>query len=221
MDIAQTKSKKILKKLQKANKDSDQLMSHILSILGIFVAMIFVFVGGYDMLSLGLTSNLFSETISQINIGGVVLMGQVLFNLIFLFLFMIARLSNKSIAVKCLGCNDGCSNKRCKFGVRLWKQYPYVVVTNFIMFFSYIILFIWWAIEKFTYPHFEKELVDFFASHWIIGMILCIIIATLIISVAAGSFYVMIRKINKKYEQNVIERQEEEESKSQQDTQKI
>lgn len=217
---AQEKSKKILKKLRKANNDSDQLMSHILSILGIFVAMIFVFVGGYDTLSLGLTSNLFSETISQINIGGVILMGQILFNLIFLFLFMVARLSNKSIAVKCLGCNDGCSNKRCKFGVRLWKQYPYVVVTNFIMFFSYIILFIWWAIEKFAYPHFEKELVTFFTSHWIIGMTLCIIIAILIIITAVSSFYAMIRKINKKYEQNVVERQKEEENKSQQDAQK-
>lgn len=221
VNTAQTDSKKMLKKLQKVNKDSDQLMSHILSILGIFVAMIFVFVGGYDTLSLGLTSNLFSETISQINIGGVILMGQILFNLIFLFLFMVARLSNKSIAVKCLGCNDGCSNKRCKFGVRLWKQYPYVVVTNFTMFFSYIILFIWWAIEKFAYPHFEKELVNFFASHWIIGMTLCIIIAILIIITAVSSFYAMIRKINKKYEQNVIEKQKEEENKSQQDTQKI
>lgn len=214
IDIAQTNSKKMLKKLQKANKDSDQLMSHILSILGIFVAMIFVFVGGYDTLSLGLTSNLFSKTISQINIGGVILMGQVLFNLIFLFLFMVARLSNKSIAVKCLGCNDGCSNKKCKFGVRLWKQYPYVVVANFAMFFSYIILFMWWAIDALMYPNLKEKLIEFFGSFPIVGIIIFMIITGLVL----GAFYETIRKINKKYEQNVIEKQKEAENKSQQDT---
>lgn len=146
-----------------ARKAADSVLTNVLTILGVFIAIIVAFISGFFSVLLADRGNI--SPIAQVCLAHFLLMGHVLFNLIFLFMFMISRLSYKSISVLCLYCNDKehlgmcqlCQCK-CKWYKRLWRKYPYLVLTNWAIVIGYVILFLWWFIDEFVYSHFEAVL---------------------------------------------------------------
>ena len=155
------------------------LTTNMLTILGIFVSIIFIIVGAYFTV----TGELFNKSISsiiQINLGRFILMGHILLNLLFVFMFMISRLSAKSISVICKGCSNSiCVNPECGFSKRLVKKYPYVIYSNVILIGSYIVLFAWWLIEYFAHQYILASLNKFVLSHpiwFIVGVVGIVII---------------------------------------------
>lgn len=156
-DKAKETSDTVNDKIKKVEDNANNLLTNVLTILGIFVAIIFAIVAAYFTIAAENKSAQFSNVV-QVNLGRFVLMGQVLFDLLFLFMHMISKLSGKSIALACLGCdNSVCKKGKCTFPMRLMNRYPYVIVTNFVAVGIYIVLTAWWFLEEFVYrAHYEK-----------------------------------------------------------------
>ena len=165
------------------------LLTNVLTILGIFVSIIFVIVGAYFTVT-GEITNLSISNIVQVNIGRFVLMGHILTNLLFLFMFMIARLANKSIAVNCKGCPDSdCINAKCNFINRIVKRYPYIVILNIVAICSYVVLLSWWFIETFAYKYIEPKLIDFASSDALLFVGSILLITAVVIAIPFFIFY--------------------------------
>ncbi len=167
------------KEISDTRAEMSSLTTNMLTILGIFVSIIFIIVGAYFTV----TGELFNKSISsiiQVNLGRFILMGHILINLLFVFMFMISRLSSKNISVICRGCNDSvCVNGKCGFSQRLIKKYPYIVYSNVILSGSYIVLFGWWLIEYFAYQYIADFLSKFVLAYpklFILGVVVIVII---------------------------------------------
>lgn len=162
---------------KKARETADNVLPNVLTILGIFVAIIVAFVSAFFTLILADNGNI--STIPQVCLIHFLLMGHVLINLIFLFMFMISRLSGKNISVSCmyssdkenLGVCQTCNN-HCPWYRRLWRKYPYLVTINWAIVLGYVILLLWWYIDIFLYPFLET----FLQSHFLISVILFVVL---------------------------------------------
>ncbi len=175
--------------LDKTKTEMSSLLTNVLTILGIFVSIIFVIVGAYFTVT-GEITNLSISNIVQVNVGRFVLMGHILMNLLFLFMFMIARLANKSIAVNCKGCPEGdCGNPKCNFINRIVKRYPYIVILNIIIICSYVILLCWWFIETFAYKYIEPKLIDFASSNALSFIVVTLLITAFVMAIPFFIFY--------------------------------
>ena len=91
-----------LQKAQKALEDdkerSKNLLSQSIEILGIFVAIITIFFGGFaGISSVGSIQNLNTYKF----ILYIVLIGQIMLDLIFMFVYMLGRIIDKSVSVNC------------------------------------------------------------------------------------------------------------------------
>lgn len=151
--------------MAQTKNEMNSLTTNMLTILGVFVSIIFIIVGAYFTV----TGEVFNKSISgivQVNLGRFILMGQVLLNIIFLFMFMISRISEKNISVSCGGCpNSVCQDYQCGFLKRIVKRYPYVVYSNVLIISSYIVLLGWWIIETFAYPYIRSAIISFSTKH--------------------------------------------------------
>ncbi len=165
--------------IEKMRSEMNSVTTNMLTILGIFVSIIFVIIGAYFTVT-GEVFNISISQIIQVNLGRFILMGHILLNLLFVFMFMISRLSSKSISVICRGCNDSiCVNPKCGFLKRLVKKYPYVIYSNIILIGSYIVLFGWWVIEYFAHQYILDFLNKFVLSHpiwFMLGVVVIVII---------------------------------------------
>ena len=168
------------RRINEMAKNMNNLTTNILTILGVFVSIIFIIVGAYFTV----TGEIFNKSISnvfQINLGRFILMGQLLLNILFLFMFMISRLSGKSINVNCSGCKDSkCESGKCTTFRTLTKKYPYIVYSNFAIIFSYIVLFAWWIIERYVYKYLSSYLSQM-ASTYPISFVVVVLSVVVII----------------------------------------
>lgn len=130
-------SKSTEKKIARAGNDVKNLKKDVkafhsqsITILGIFSGLVFTFSAAVSFLS-GTFSN-----INNMNCFRMVLylliVGLIFFNVVFMLMYAIAKISDHSIAVLCRGreCTD------CPHGhwlpVRLGRKYPYVLVFNIV-----------------------------------------------------------------------------------------
>lgn len=126
-----TKAEENLKKVQETMKDST---TQSITILSIFAGVVMAFTGGMSYISQALAS---LNQIGPYRAGAfILLIGVIMFNVIFLLLYMIGKLTGRYI-----GSNGKCNNPEeiCKhksIGCCI-NRYPYIVFVNFI---SFIIL---------------------------------------------------------------------------------
>lgn len=179
LQIAQNSNNKIKmaqKKIEKFLDDSKELSSeirntsnevipHMLTSLGIFVSIIIAVVAVYlsDLVSIHGDNGYY---LSQLQLGRYLLSGQIIFNIIFLLLYIIARLTNKNILLHCSYFKSKNNSKKskyrpcvnckrknvCNFFVKLWKKATYMVGMNLVCFAGYYVLFNWWIIEIYIWP---------------------------------------------------------------------
>jgi len=86
------------KDLQKAANQTGNVINQSITILGIFVAIIAVFLGGFagiTMLDKISTFNTYKFYLS------IVVVGHIMINLIFMFIYMLSRIIDKSVSVNC------------------------------------------------------------------------------------------------------------------------
>lgn len=116
--------------------------SQFVSILGIFSAIVLVFFGGMtafnaifaNMQYIGRFKLVFTTS----------LIGLIIFNLIFMFLYVLAKLLKREIIAS--SGDDLVTGKNClvKWIKRVWSRYPYMIMFNIIMFIIMIASFVAW-----------------------------------------------------------------------------
>lgn len=108
-------------------------------------------------------------TVDQSYFAYFLLMGHVLINFIFLFMFLLAKIIDKNMSIPCIrflhikeqnnSNNDvkdikiNCliCNRHCNWIHKIFCKYPYIVFANCIIVLGYFIIFLWWYIDKFLY----------------------------------------------------------------------
>lgn len=136
-----------------AKKNVDSLLPNLLTILGIFVAIIIAVVAAY--LSVILLQEKVGAGITVFHtVVTCVLLGHVLLNLIFFFIYLISRMTNFTLACYCVcGKHTDCSkcdkNEQCRWGNKLWFRYPYVVLFNATCIIAYFALGIWRIVSEY------------------------------------------------------------------------
>ncbi len=120
-------------KLDSAHADS-------VAVLGIFVAIMIAFSGGMSYISSCIAS-ISSAPISKLVLF-VTLCGFILFNIVFLLMYLISRILGKSIYARCKSIDCTCGPlgmPSCNFDEQIQRRLPYVYWAN--KYFCYIILF--------------------------------------------------------------------------------
>jgi len=135
---------KLLEEIQKNLKDST---TQSITILSIFAGVVMAFTGGMSYISQALAS---LNQIGYYRAGVfIVLIGTVMFNLIFLLLYMIGKLTDRYIGSTCQ-CNDpryGCNNKKMRCSV---KRYPYIIWFNLISSIIIVSILITYFIDRYN-----------------------------------------------------------------------
>lgn len=128
---------KKVENLQSESKDINERMEKIyseyISILGIFAAVVLVFFGGASIFS-GIFAEIKDVSIWKIGFAGS-LAGLVIFNVIFMFLYIISKIVNRPISSEDA---ESKFDKMC-YVRRIAKKYPYMFWFNILMLAIFII----------------------------------------------------------------------------------
>lgn len=129
----------------------DKLNGNIVSVLGIFGAIIVAFFGGLSFLG-GVLNNMHNVSAYRLTFIGIVfLLG--LFNIIFLLFFCISKIVKKELWSSCNECED-C--KECNKNIKknrfkcTWNKYPLVISYNIIALILLISTFILYVLDKYN-----------------------------------------------------------------------
>ncbi len=113
------------------NKRMENMYSEYISILGIFSAVVLVFFGGASIFS-GIFSSVAEASIWEIGFASA-LVGMIVFNIVFMFLYILSKIINRPIQSENVDELEICAISKLR------RKYPYVFWFNFLMI---IILFI-------------------------------------------------------------------------------
>lgn len=197
------KVKSLTKKVNDTVENANSIIPHMLTSLGIFVSIIIAVVAVYlsDLISID-GDNI--HILTPIDIIRYVVSGQIIINIIFLMLYIISRLTNKNILLRCaefireptkpqslsFSCSYCTHRDECNFYNKLQKKATYMLGINIVCSIGYIIIFNWWYIKKYIWDYFESlfgstnnELVfPFYPTLTIVIINLFILIVLLIIN---------------------------------------
>ena len=161
------------KALNDSNDTVRNIMPDILTVLGIFVSIIVSVVIVYIEFFIDNKSvELFNKTL-QLLIGKYILCTHLLGNIMFLLLFMIARLTNRSVLSTCsyykldtlrfksededkyesnihrFACANCSEYMSCSFVNKIIRKANYIVAFNVFVIFLYFVDYIWWIITHY------------------------------------------------------------------------
>lgn len=140
-DVVLKKANISLQEAKAMQEETKNMLPNLLTILGIFVAIIIAIVGVYLSIILNdhsnsLISALFVVDSIWARIIFVLLLGIFVFDMLFVFLFWIAKISGRSVACSCIhGVCENCKKgKICNSFVRVFKKYWNFIVFNTVIF---------------------------------------------------------------------------------------
>lgn len=165
--------------LDETHKNIENMIPNVLTVVSILVSIIVAVFIVYITIFLDPKFDNPYKNILQIQMGRYVLSGHLTGDIIFLLLFMIATLTNRSILTtcnehemiktfepegkdryapesfkhSCRNCQKKCSSRR-KFLLRA----AYIIYFNALMIFMYVFLYLWWVIENHWYKGFSAFL---------------------------------------------------------------
>ncbi|MGN2336773.1 hypothetical protein ACTFIN_01435 [Clostridium cagae] len=188
-DLNTAKNK--MSSLQKTMKDST---TQSITILSIFAGVVMAFTGGMSYISQALVS---LNSIGAYRAGVfIVLIGTVMFNLIFLLLYMIGKLTDRYIGsnyCKCKNPKIGCKNKKAKCCVR---RYPYIIWFNLISLIIISSILIIVFLDKYDlFVHRFIDIITAFAWYKLFQDF-CIILCVLAIYIFFGYVINKVKKIH-------------------------
>ncbi len=130
--IQMQQSKEELKKAYDALEDSSSrtksLQTELIAVLSIFAAIITAFSGGFTFLGSVMVS-IESAIYYEMVILSALVCGIVMFNTIFLMMYLVGKITNRNIYARCATLECSCS-KRCNGLKRVAKRLPYVFYFN-------------------------------------------------------------------------------------------
>ena len=139
--------------IDKTQKDNEKIKSDMekstlssVTVLSIFTGVVMAFVGGFSILGSAFSNAELFEARVWLLIFLMSLVGFIFLNTVFMFIYMVAKLSGKRLSVQCkseqcgmcMNC-EGCKAPKvlCPFH-KLWKKYPYVAYVNIVLLFMII-----------------------------------------------------------------------------------
>ncbi|WP_394903666.1 hypothetical protein [Clostridium butyricum] len=132
-------------KFEKQTAEIDKINSNLISVLGIFGAIIVAFFGGLNLLG-SILDNIGSISAYRLAFMALVCL-QGLFNVIFMLLYCISKMTNKPLWSNCKNCTS-CNGRGNKITC-LYTKYPLVIVYNLISIWGMITLFVMYVVDKY------------------------------------------------------------------------
>lgn len=167
--------------LERATESSANLIPNMLTALGIFVTIIVTIVAVYIANAFPNSGMEFS--VPQMQYGRYVLSGQIIFNSIYLLLYFISKLTQKTLHVTRYRKNETNLIDKLSFIEASWLLSPLMWLINIMCVIAYTILVDWWVFSTYTFAQI-KHLVGINAgnvNHWILWLsVSFILVITLI-----------------------------------------
>lgn len=131
--------------LEKATDRLKSVQTDMIAVLSIFSAVVMAFFGGINYLSSAIAGLEHSSIFKVVII--IVIAGSVLFNCIFLLMFMVSRIIDRNILVRCVHDTGKCPcGQKCPTIKRFLHRLPYVFWPNLIFVITAVsTCFIWLA----------------------------------------------------------------------------
>lgn len=114
--------------LEKASKQASSIQTELIAVLSIFAAIVVTFSGGFTFLGSVMTS-INGVKYYEIVVMVAIICGMVIFNTIFLLMYLVGKITDRNIYAKCDTDDCSCENK-CGNLTRIRKRLPYVFYFN-------------------------------------------------------------------------------------------
>ena len=128
--------------LRHASKQAASIQTELIAVLSIFAAIVVTFSGGFTFLG-SVMSSIGSVEYYEAAALAAIICGIVIFNTIFLLMYLVGKITERNIYAKCKTQDCSCQ-KRCKNINRIRKRLPYVFYFNLICVIGIIIDFVIW-----------------------------------------------------------------------------
>lgn len=133
--------------LKRASKQAASIQTELIAVLSIFSAIVVTFSGGFSFLGSVMTSingAIYYEAV----VLEAIICGMVIFNTIFLLMYMVGKITERNIYASCNSKDCSCT-KRCGGLTRIRKRLPYVFWFNVICIVGIFINFAVWGTDIF------------------------------------------------------------------------
>lgn len=146
------KEKEINSIIREEKKSIENIQTNMIAVLGIFSAIIVAFFGGLDFLG-SVLNNMHRVSAYRLTfISCIFLIG--LFNIVFILLYCVAKLTNKKLWSNCTSCSTYKNNNKIlllgnSFNC-LFKKYPFVIIYNIFMGLLSLLLYGMFIIDKYN-----------------------------------------------------------------------
>jgi hypothetical protein len=144
------KNNEMKEEFEKQTDSIDKINSNLISVLGIFGAIIVAFFGGLNLLGSVLANMHSVSSYRLVFLSIICLVG--LFNIIFMLLYCISKLTGKYLwsnckeLEECKACNGQKNKVRC-----LYEKYPLVIIYNIVSFGIIVTIFFMYAVDKYNF----------------------------------------------------------------------
>lgn len=173
----ETEINKMDKSFQEQRSEIDRLNGNLISVLGIFGAIIVAFFGGLNLLG-SVLSNIDSVSIYRLSFMAVIVITG-LFNIIFLLLHSVGKLTGKKIWSTCkenIACKNGNTNSNCIYMDNkiecLYMKYPLLIIFNVASIYTILTICIMKMFDKYNFiKHMYISIGDFifYLTHYYWG----------------------------------------------------
>ena len=175
----------LIKKYEANEVDSKSYQERSITMFSIFSAVIITFSTGFS-LSTDIIKGIVSTSAYRI-VFLLSLLGFILFNTIFMLLFVVGRMTNRNIGLKCpylsdsnCTCHEACNHPKAKRSASpylciLFHKYPYILFVDILLVGLMLIVGIIWAVVQ------PSNLRTFIVSYWPILFLITIATAVAII----------------------------------------
>ena len=134
--------------LAEANSVSKSLQTELIAVLSIFAAIVTTFSGGFTFLGSVMTS-IREVEYYEIVVLAAIICGMVMFNTIFLMMYLVSKIIRRDIYAKCNVSDCSCDEMKCKCsGIkRVRKRLPYVFFFNVVCLLGIVIDCMVWFMD--------------------------------------------------------------------------
>ncbi|MGN0273001.1 MAG: hypothetical protein ACI4DL_09625 [Lachnospiraceae bacterium] len=132
------------KELESANNKANTMQTELIAVLSIFSAIVITFAGGFELIGNAISA-VASENVNLYKLILICLIGGfVFFNTVFLMMYLVSKITKRSIYAKCI--TEDCScEQECNGMKKIRKRLPYIFYFNAILILFVIIdsIFVW------------------------------------------------------------------------------
>lgn len=154
--LIQEQKNQIELEFKRQTQEIDKINGNLISVLGIFGAIIVAFFGGLNLLG-SVLSNIDSVSIYRLSFMAVIVITG-LFNIIFLLLHSVGKLTGKKIWSTCkenIACKNGNTNSNCIYMDNkiecLYMKYPLLIIFNLASIYTILTICIMKMFDKYNF----------------------------------------------------------------------